>query len=184
MVCDTLWKVKERLQARNGKRIQKKVELDIENIVIFEDTRQQSGKHENIRRYIKAAGIPVIRQSLNVGDYQIAGKGDIAVDTKSGVIELEMDIFHDHRRFRSECERAQMCGITLIVLIEESLPGGKLINWRSPIGKDGLPMCKFDPETLRKAMITMQEKYGVKFRFCDKRRTGEVLMEYLRGERK
>ena len=29
-----------------------------------------------------------------------------------------------------------------------------------------------------------QEKYGVKFRFCDGRSTGKVLMEYLEGERK
>jgi hypothetical protein len=30
----------------------------------------------------------------------------------------------------------------------------------------------------------MQDKYGVKFRFCDGRSTGKVMLEYLKGERK
>lgn len=150
-------------------------------MVIFEDTRQQIGKHENVHRYCAAHGIEIIRQALNVGDYQIAGKGDICVDTKYGVSELAMDCFQDHNRFRAECERAQRCGIQLIVLVEEKLPGGRLDYWRSPIGWDGLPMHKFNPETLRKVLITMQDKYGVKFRFCHPNSTGKQLIEYLTG---
>ena len=152
-------------------------------MVLYEDTRQQIGKHENIRKYCEKNGIEIIRQSLNVGDYQIAGKGDISVDTKYGVPELAIDVFQDHDRFRDECLRAQRCGIQLIVLVEEQLPGGRLDNWRSPIGWDGLPMHKFNPETLRKVIITMQEKYGVKFRFCNPQSTGRILIDYLEGRR-
>ena len=36
---------------------------------IFEDTRQQMGKHENIAQYLKSRGIELIRQALFVGDY-------------------------------------------------------------------------------------------------------------------
>ena len=57
-------------------------------MVLYEDTRQQVTKHENIRKYCQRHGIEIIRQALNVGDYQIAGKGDISVDTKMGVPEL------------------------------------------------------------------------------------------------
>ena len=152
-------------------------------MVLYEDTRQQVYKHENIRKYCQRHDIEIIRQALNVGDYQIAGKGDISVDTKYGVPELAMDIFQDHDRFRDECQRAQRCGITLIVLTEEQLPGGRLDNWRSPIGWDGLPMHKFNPETLRKVLITMQKEYGVMFRFCDWHSTGKQLIEYLTGVR-
>lgn len=152
-------------------------------MVLYEDTRQQPGKHRNIHAYCEQHGIEIIRQALNVGDYQIAGKGDICVDTKQDVRELAMDIFQDHDRFRAECERAQRCDIRLIVLVEEVLPGGRLDKWRSPIGRDGLPKYRFDPAVLRKAMYTMQDKYGVRFRFCDGRSTGKVLIEYLRGER-
>lgn len=153
-------------------------------MVLLEDTRNQVGKHLNIHRYCERHGIEIIRQAMCVGDYQIANKGDICVDTKQDVRELAMDVFQDHRRFHEECERAQRCGIQLIILVEETLPGGRLDHWRSPIGRDGLPKYRFDPATLRKAMITMQDRYGVKFRFCDGRSTGRVLIEYLEGKRK
>ena len=154
-------------------------------MVLLEDTRQQIGKHENIRRYCDAHGIEIIRQGLLVGDYMLTGEGSggISVDTKYGVPELAMDCFQEHDRFRAECERAQKCGIRLIVLTEEKLPGGRLDRWRSPIGWDGLPMHRFNPETLRKVLLTMQDKYGVKFRFCHPNSTGKQLMEYLTGRR-
>lgn len=164
-------------------------------MILLEDTRQQPGKHRNIAAYCKQQGIEIIRTKLLVGDYMLAGtgedaagiiggiKGDIACDSKSGVPEIAMDIFQQHDRFRAECETAQKCGIQLIVLIEEVLPGGRLDNWRSPVDRYGKPRCKFDPAVLRKAMYTMQEKYGVRFRFCDGRSTGKILIEYLKGER-
>lgn len=153
-------------------------------MVLLEDTRNQIGKHQNIHAYCEKQGIEIIRQAMCVGDYAIANRHDICVDTKMDVRELAMDIFQEHRRFREECERAQRCEIQLIVLVEEKLPGGRLYNWRPPLGRDGKPVCLFDPKTLRKAMITMQKKYGVKFRFCDGRSTGKMLLEYLEGKRK
>lgn len=153
-------------------------------MVLFEDVRNKPGKHKNIHAYCEQQGIEIIRTKLLVGDYQISNKGDIVVDTKSGVSELAMDVFQQHERFRAECERAQKCGITLFVLTEEVLPEGRLDLWKSPLDRFGNPRCKFDPATLRKALITMQEKYGVFYRFCDGRSTGKVLFEYLKGERK
>ncbi len=153
-------------------------------MVLYEDTRQQVGRHKNIHAYCRESGIKIIRQALNVGDYQIAGKGDISVDTKQGVLELAGNVFQEHERFRAECLRAQECGIQLIVLIEENLPGGRLDRWVPPMDKHGQPLARFNPATLRKAMITMQREYGVKFRFCDGRSTGRLLIEYLKGARK
>ena len=158
-------------------------------MILLSDTRQQKGKHKNIEDYCSRQGIKIVRQALNVGDYMLAGpefgglKGDISCDTKMDVRELAMDVFQSHRRFRDECLRAQEQGIQLIVLVEEALPGGRLENWRSPLGRDGLPLCRFDPARLKKTLITMQERYGVRFRFCDARSTGKVLLEYLKGER-
>lgn len=153
-------------------------------MVLLEDTRQQDGKHENIHAYCENAGIEIIRQALCVGDYAIANKHDICVDTKQDVRELAMDVFQDHRRFRAELERAQRCDIQLIVLIEEVLPGGRLDLWCPPLDRFGQPVCLFKPETLRKALITMQTKYGVKFRFCDPESTGRIMIRYLKGELK
>ena len=157
-------------------------------MILLEDTRNQPGKHKNIEAYCKQVGIEIIRTKLLVGDYMLAGdggiKGDIACDTKMGVPEIASNVFQEHDRFRRECETAQKCGVKLIILIEENLPGGRLDLWRSPVDRDGRPKYRFDPSRLRKAMYTMQDKYGVAFRFCDGRSTGKELIEYLRGEKK
>ena len=158
-------------------------------MVLLEDTRNQPGKHKNIAAYCKQQGIEVIRTKLLVGDYMLSDpefggiKGDIACDTKYGVTEIASDIFHQHERFRNELMTAQKCGIKLIILIEEVLPGGRLENWVSPLDRNGKPRCKFDPVILKKAMLTMQDRYAVRFRFCDGRSTGKVLLEYLKGEK-
>ena len=148
-------------------------------MVIFEDTRQQAGKHENIHKYCEKHGIRIVRSKLAVGDYMLAGEGGggISVDSKQSVAEIASNCFQEHDRFRAECLLAKECGIQLIVLVEELMPGGRLDRWKAP------PKCRVSPETLRKAMITMQQEYGVKFRFCDGRSTGKAVIEYLKGEK-
>lgn len=153
---------------------------------LIEDTRNQVGKHKNIHRYCEEHGIKIVRSKLLVGDYMLTGEGTggISVDTKMDVGELAACCHTGHERFRNELIRAKECGIQLIVLTEEVLPEGRLDKWKSPIGRDGQPKYKFDPVALRKSLITMQERYGVKFRFCDGRSTGKVLLAYLKGDLK
>ena len=154
--------------------------------MLLEDTRNQPGKHKNIAAYCKQNDIEIIRSKLLVGDYMLTGEGSggISVDTKQDVKELAMDVFQSHERFRRELETAQKCGIQLVILTEEALPQGRLDLWKSPLGRDGKPKYKFNPVILRKALITMQERYGVRFRFCDGRSTGKTLIAYLKGELK
>lgn len=57
-------------------------------MIIIEDTRQQAGKHTYKHEYWTASGIPVRRQTLSVGDYQAAGDGSVAIDTKKDILEL------------------------------------------------------------------------------------------------
>jgi ERCC4-type nuclease len=142
-------------------------------MVILEDTRQQAGKHANIERYFQKAGITVERCCLYVGDYAIANDQSRAVDTKQDVCEIAKDIMSsDHQRFAAECERAQAAGIKLLVLIEEALPEGGLANWKSK-------HTTVKGESLKRAMLTMTVKYGVRFRFCDARQAGRLIAEYL-----
>lgn len=147
-------------------------------LVLLEDTRNKVGEHKNILRYCQENGIVIRRSKLYVGDYQIANAGSIAVDSKKSVLEIAGNVFQEHRRFRDECLRAQEAGIRLIILIEEALPEGRLDRWVPPMA------VRFDPGTLRKAMYTMQDKYGVAFRFCAPEDTGRVLIEYLTEVRK
>ena len=118
--------------------------------------------------------------------------GQISVDTKADILELSHNVMSiDHRRFRAECERANELGIQLIVLVEEAPPLGRLDLWEVPRFRDsnrfhryGDPMTLVDPRALRKACITMQERYGVKFRFCNRRQSPARMVRYLRGELK
>ena len=48
----------------------------------------------------------------------------------------------------------------------------------------GDPMTLVDPAALRKACITMQKKYGVKFRFCSRLQSPKRVIQYLKGELK
>ena len=150
------------------------------------DTKQKLYKHTLKHEQIKSLGYEIINCSLPCGDYQFFGKGNIVIDTKKDVIELANNIFHDHERFRNELILAQRNCIKLIILIEEVLPVGGLSNWESPIYKSntykhlkGEQKSKINPITLKKAMITMQKKYGVKFMFCDKKDTGKKIISIL-----
>lgn len=116
--------------------------------------------------------------------------GNISVDTKQDILELSHNVMSsDHRRFKAECIRATEAGIQLVVLIEEVPPFGRLDMWEVPRFKSsgryhkyGDPMTLVDPSALRKACITMQEKYGVKFRFCTRRQSPARIIKYLKGE--
>ena len=149
-------------------------------MVILCDTRQQAGKHLNIDRYFEKAGIETDRCALYVGDYVFASDQCRAVDTKQNVLELAKDIMSsDHERFAGECRRAKIAGIHLLVLTEEVLPEGGLNAWKSPTNAKGEPLTHINGESLRRAMLTMTAKYGVRFRFCDARQTGRIIVEYL-----
>ena len=153
------------------------------------DTRQQEGKHKNIEQYCRKHGIEMIRQKCEVGDYMFPD-GIVSVDTKQDIMEICKDVMSsDHRRFRAECQRAKDMGIQLIILIEEVPPFGRLDLWEVPIWKSsnqwhryGDPMTRVNPTTLRKALETMTEKYGVLFRFCTRKQCPSRIIKYLKGE--
>ena len=160
-------------------------------IVLLEDTRNQVGQHKNVEAYCKRMGITIVRQCLNVGDYMFPD-GQISVDTKADILELSHNVMSaDHRRFKAECERAKEAGISLVILVEEMPPFGRLDMWEVPrfrssgrFHRYGDPMTLVDPKALRKACITMQEKYGVRFRFCSRRSSPSLIIKYLKGELK
>ena len=168
-------------------------------MVLIEDTRNQVGQHKNVESYCKRNGIQLVRQCLNVGDYMFPedyriehGYPLVSCDSKASILELSHNVMSsDHRRFRNLCIRAQEAGIQLVVLVEEVPPFGRLDMWEIPrfqytgrFHKRGDPMTLIDPKTFRRACITMQEKYGVKFRFCTRRQSPARIIKYLKGELK
>lgn len=162
-----------------------------ESITLLEDSRQQAGKHNNVHAYCQRMGIEIIRQKLDVGDYMFPG-GKIAVDTKEDIMEICHNVMSDdHKRLKAEILRANEMGIQLIFLIEEIPPYGRLDMWEVPrwkktdrFHKFGDPMTRVHPAALRRALITIQERYGVKFRFCTRRQSPARIIKYLKGELK
>lgn len=130
------------------------------------------------------------------------GTYDVSVDTKKDMQEIVGNICGKaHPRFRDECILAQNNGIKLYVLVENT-DGVKCVqdvfkwqnsrlhrynriafmhsqgNWLSK------PLPKAKPtsgETLAKAMLTMQLKYGVEFVFCRPEDAGAKVIELLGG---
>lgn len=155
-------------------------------MIFVHDTRDKPGKHQNVDGYLTDHGHSIVRSKLYVGDITLLHDQSVCIDLKQNVMELTMDVYQQHKRFRDELIRAQEAGILLYVLVEEELPEGRLDNWVSPkwqtFGRNhhaGDPMSKADPKRLRKALITMQERYGVKFRFCAKENAGAEVVRLL-----
>lgn len=147
-------------------------------MIIYQDTRQQKGKHTNIESYFARKGIEVINKKLDVGDYMSSDNPNITVDTKYGIDELAKNLTNkaDHARFMREVRRAYAARITLIVLVEHRGIKGTndVLKWRSKhSGVTGSAVVR--------EMFRIQMAYGVKFLFCDKLSTGRMIMEILTG---
>jgi hypothetical protein len=152
-------------------------------MLIIEDTRQQARKHETKHKWFAENGIKVERCRLYVGDYTLPTNQSICIDTKRDLQELAQDVCQQHERFRAELVRAQEAGIHLIVLCEH---GGGIKSledvyfWVNP-RRQHSPGA-ISGQRLFKILNTMQEKYGVRFEFCDKRQTGRRIVEILTDE--
>ena len=168
-------------------------------ITIIEDTSQKIGQHNNISEWCAANGVKLIRQKLNVGDYQTPPR--VAVDTKKGMAEIYQDLIGEHERFRAECIRAQEDGIKLIILIEEEEISclEEAEHWKNPRQKKWerdnafiaraqakgkmlnhkIPKPPVSSDRLVGMMRAMEMKYGVKWFFCHPDKTGETIYSIL-----
>ena len=168
-------------------------------MTIIQETREKSGKKDHILDYFQKQGISVIRSKLFVGDYTLINSMVVSVDVKQDIMEIQQNLMNKekHKAFRDECDRAYANGIKLYVLIEEKdiKTIDDIANYKIPIYKSngfkkvngksvlthykGQPMARFDPKTLVKVMKTFQEKHHCTFLFCDKDRTGSMIVSLL-----
>lgn len=104
----------------------------------------------------------------------------IIVDRKQSLSEVAHNVCQDHARFKRELERANEYGIHLIFLVEH---GGSIksledvSNWNNPRLK--LSPKALSGKGLYKRMLTIQNRYGVEWHFCDKRATGKRIIQLL-----
>lgn len=160
------------------------------------DSREQ--KWEHVKVAIENNGLLWIRSKLPVGDYTRMDDMTVVVDRKAGLSEVENNLIHQHERFRRECELAQEHGIKLIILVEDGMRHqlSDVDAWINPrrqaweridrMHAEGKMLRKRIPhkppvngEQLRKIMETMQDKYGIEWRFCVHRMAGVTICKIL-----
>lgn len=167
--------------------------------IIYEDTRQQAGKHRNIEPWMNAHGIELRRTKLYVGDYTLPTDQSVCIDTKYGLQEVYSNLIGpQHERFTAEAKSAKETGIKLIILVEQGdiksiddVPGwknprieryerikaGKLAGGYRNVTLQGKPPVS--SEQLARTMRTVSERYGVDWLFCRKYQTAGTICELL-----
>lgn len=149
---------------------------------IYVDTREKPHAIAKILAYFERHGIEVIHQKLDVGDYAVSPDAKLTVDRKQSLQEVCGNLAQQHERFTRECVRAQQNGVHLVVLVEHGGPIRTMQdvkNWRNP--RLSVSPYAISGERLYRLMRTYQDKYGVEWRFCDKRSTGRAIVEILAG---
>lgn len=144
------------------------------------DSREHKWEMARIQRQLTAEGCKTIVSKLYVGDYQSLDNPRLVVDRKKDLRELCGNVCQQHERFRKELIRAIDAGISLIILVEHGPDVQTLEDvyfWDNPRRKDSPKATS--GESLYRSLMTIRDKYNVKFEFCTKEETGKKIMELL-----
>lgn len=98
-------------------------------VVIIEDDRQHSQKHDNKHEVWDALGVPYLGRDkmikLDFGDYMrgfedgtLDCTSNVSIDTKQHLGEVSANLGRGHARFAREIKRANDAGYLLVVLVE------------------------------------------------------------------
>ena len=148
-------------------------------MILIEDTRQQTGKHDTKHAWFLCHDIELLRCKLPFGDY--APVPPVSVDTKADMNEIAGNICgKEHKRFINECKAAKAAGCQLIILVENELgitDVSQVHIWKNPrsVYSD---KCVQGPQ-LQRAMQTISERYGVRFEFCSPEDAAQRIVELI-----
>ena len=139
--------------------------------MIICDTREKKNQH--VLAYFDRNGIDYTVAKLDTGDYMLPG-GLVTVDRKQNLEELAGNLCSKSNRFWREDRRAHDTGLKMVVLIEEGKYHGieEVKEWRSRY-------TKVTGRYLANEMARVSIAYGVEFRFCWKRDTGQRIKDLL-----
>lgn len=149
-------------------------------MVIQIDSREHKWELARIQRQLTAAGCKTIVSKLYVGDYQSLDNPRLVIDRKKDLLELCGNVCQQHERFQKELVRAMDAGIQIIILCEH----GEEIKCLEDVYFWNNPRLKESPkattgESLYKSLMTIKNRYNVRFEFCTKKETGSKIMELL-----
>lgn len=149
-------------------------------MVIQIDSREHKWELARIQRQLTAVGCKTIVSKLYVGDYQSLDNPRLVIDRKKDLLELCGNVCQQHERFQKELVRAMDAGIQIIILCEH----GEEIKCLEDVYFWDNPRLKESPkattgERLYKSLMTIKNRYNVRFEFCTKKETGSKIMELL-----
>lgn len=161
------------------------------------DSREKERAITKIIKEFNNQGVQHYVSKLYVGDYMSLDNPRLIIDRKQNLQELCGNVCQQHERFRRELIKAQEAGIQLVILVEHGPdiksiedvyfwqnPRKHEVRWRWKNGKRekyAISAKAVDGNQLYKSMLTMQERYGVRFEFCAKNETGKRIIEILSG---
>lgn len=149
-------------------------------MIIYRDTRDKKGKHDNVDGYLQKHGHEIVYQKLDVGDVMAQNIPHISIDLKRNLSELSKNLMNqeDHSRFYKEVRRARAQGIKLYILCEH---GGKIKTIKD-VAQWSDKYSGVSGRALMERIYKCHIAYGVEFIFCDKRSTGRHIIEILTGD--
>ena len=143
--------------------------------MIVVDSREK--KWDHVRAYFEKAEVDYSVKKLDYGDYMVPGSS-LSIDRKQNLDELAVNLCSkDSKRFWNEFRNAKKAGIHLVILCEHSKNVREprdVLRWKSRY-------AKITGVKLFSAIFRASVAYGVEFRFCDKKHTGQRIVELLEG---
>ena len=150
-------------------------------MVVQVDTREQ--KNDEVIKYFEEIEQPYFVSKIYAGDYIDIKNCSIVIDLKADLVELANNLTHEHDRFKAEIMRAQKeMKCKFVVLIRENLKDLEDVKfWKSPKRKNGKLLTNIKGSTLYAIMKTMSAKYGVIWKFCERKTAGREIIKILKG---
>lgn len=148
------------------------------------DTREKKWELARIQRQLTSLGVKTIVSKLYVGDYQSWDNPRLVIDRKKDLLEICSNVCQQHERFKKELIRAKEADIKIIILCEEA--GIHQLEdvyfWENP--RRGESPKATTGKALYKSLLTIRDRYGVRFEFCNKSETGKRIVELLSNDKK
>ena len=157
------------------------------NKLLLVDTREKPKAIEGILGTFYGYGITYSRTKLLFGDYMDYNNPGLVIDRKQNIAELAKNCTSEWIRFKAELERAKAAGAKLVILVEQNRfkDRGEWVHVEeiSDLMLWSNPHTTIRGEKVFRVLSSWCSKYDLEVVFCDKRTTGNKILEILYDEK-
>ena len=154
--------------------------------IVAIDSREKPKAIQKILMQFDEAEIQHISTKLYIGDYMDYSRPHLVVDRKQSIAELAKNCTADHVRFRAELDRAKSVGAKLVILVEQDRYKDRdkwiRVETISDLMLWSNPHTTIRGEKVFRVLSSWCSKYDIEVRFCDKRVTGQRILEIIYPE--